>query len=79
MVANDEAIHYRWYQKALCGCGSHVSNETWGAATGKILVCVEEPENSHNRNAVAVRKDAKVIGHVPQKSVTVVRSFFEER
>ena len=66
----------RWYQKKLCGCGSRVSKEIWEAATSKTLVCVEEPENSHDRNAVAVGKDGKVIGHVPQRIVMVVRSFF---
>ena len=42
--------------------------------TGETLVCVAEPGNSHDRNAVAVEKYGKVIGRLPQ-SVAVV-SFF---
>ena len=36
-------------------------------STGKTLVYVMEPGNSHGRNAVAVEKDGKVAKHLPQK------------
>ena len=45
----------------------HVYKEIWEAATG----------NSHDRNAVAVEKDGKVVGYLP-RNVAIVR-FFEER
>ena len=37
------------------------------AAAGQTLVCMVEPGNSHDRNAMAVEKDGNVAGHWPQK------------
>ena len=39
-----------------------------GSCNGcETLVGVAEPGDSHDRNAVAIAKDGKVIGHLPQK------------
>ena len=66
MATNDEAIV--WYQKALCACGHHIYKDVLEAATGETLASVIEPGiNSHERNAVALEKDRKVTGHLPQK------------
>ena len=45
------------------------------AATDEALVCVAEPGNSHDRNAVVVERDRKVVGHLPQK-VSWLYTFF---
>ena len=58
MSVNDEA---------LCVRGYHIDKEIWEAANGETLLCVAEPENSHDRNTVAGEKDGKVIGCLPRK------------
>ena len=39
----------------------------WKAAVGEELVCVREPHNSHDRYAVAVKREDVLIGHLPRK------------
>ena len=73
MAANNEAIV--WCQKALSVRGYRIYKEIWEAAPGKTHVCVAEPGNPHNRNVVAVEKDRKVIGHLPQKVLRLCTLF----
>ena len=63
--------------KALCVCGYHVYKDIWEVAVGETGVCVLEPGNFHDRNAVAVEKDGRIIGYLPQK-VSHVHAFFSE-
>ena len=55
------------YQKALRVCGYHVYKDIWEVAVGKTVVCMLEPGNFHDRTAVAVEKEGRIIGHLPQK------------
>ena len=41
--------------------------EIWEAAVGEELVCAREPHNSHDRYAVAVKREGVLIGHLPRK------------
>ena len=41
-------------------------------------MCVLEPGNIHDRNAVAVEKDGKIIGHLPRK-VSRISALFLKR
>ena len=68
MAMNNEATV--WYQKALCEHGYHVYKEIAEAATGETLVYVAEPANSRDKNVLAVEKNDKVTGHLPQKCYT---------
>ena len=65
MAMNNKAIVR--YQKALSVHGYHIYNEIWEAASDETLVCMTEPGNSDDRNAVAVEKEGKVTGHLPRK------------
>ena len=48
----------------------------WEAAVGETVVCVLVPGNFHDRNAVAVEKDGRIIaGHLPRK-VSHVHALF---
>ena len=42
---------------------------------GKTVVCMLEPGNFHEKNAVAVEKDGRIIGHLPWK-VSRFRALF---
>ena len=76
MATNDEAIVQ--YQKALPVHGCHVYREIWEAACGETLVCVAEPGNCHDWNAVAVEKDGKVVGSL-QRRVSRLCTLFLKR
>ena len=48
----------------------------WEAAFGETVVCVLVPGNFHDRNAIAIEKDGRIIaGHLPRK-VSRVHSLF---
>jgi hypothetical protein len=55
------------YEKEFCVRGYHVYNDVWEAAAGETLVCVRELRNAHDRYAVAVEKDGRIIGHLRRK------------
>lgn len=45
--------------------GHHVQKDEWTPTRGESLNCVREPLNEKDKNAVAVMRDDKVVGHVP--------------
>ena len=60
------------YQKAL----KYKARTFWEAAVGETVVCVLVTGNFHDRNAVAVEKERRIIaGHLPQK-VSCVHALF---
>ena len=63
------------YQKALCIRGYHIYEDIWEVAVGETVECVLEPGNFHDKNAVAVEKDGRIIGYLPWK-VLRVRALF---
>ena len=45
--------------------GFHVYKDWWTPTCGEILPLQPEPENAEDKNAVAVLKESRVIGHIP--------------
>ncbi|KAL9960091.1 hypothetical protein ACROYT_G033496 [Oculina patagonica] len=45
--------------------GFHVYKGWWTPTRGEILPLQPEPENAQDKNAVAVLKESRVIGHIP--------------
>ena len=45
--------------------GHHVYKDEWTPTLGESLNCVREPLNEKDKNAVAVMRDDKIVGHVP--------------
>lgn len=43
--------------------GFHVCRDTWETEIGKVLDLIHEPNNEHDKNAIAVMKDNDVAGH----------------
>ena len=66
------------YERDLCVRGFHVYRDIWEAAVGEVLDCEREPGNAKDRYAVAVKKNATVIGHLPKK-ISCVSSLFLRR
>ena len=50
-----------------CVRGYYMYKNTWEAAVGETLSCMRESRNARNRYAIAVEKDATVVGHLPRK------------
>ena len=50
-----------------CVHGFHVYQDIWTLTTGERLSCQTEDSNAFDPYAVAIRKSANVIGHVPRK------------
>ena len=61
-----------------CIRGFHVYQDIWTPATGERLACQAEDSNSFDPYAVAIRRDADVIGHVPHK-ISAACSLFVRR
>ena len=45
--------------------GFHVYKDWWTTTCGEILPLQPEPENAEDKNAVAMLKESRVIGHIP--------------
>ena len=63
------------YERDLYVCGFNVNHDTWEAADGEVLDCKKGPGNTKDRHAVAVKKEATVIGHLPKKTSRVCSLF----
>ena len=50
-----------------CVRGFHVYQDIWTPTTGERLSCQTEDSNAFDPYAVAIRKSANVIGHVPRR------------
>jgi len=55
------------FERACCIRGYHVYKDIWEAAVGKELASVREPNDTHNRYAVGVKRRGIFIGRLPQK------------
>ena len=64
--------------KDLCILGYHAYHGIWKAVVGETLVCMREPQNVHDKYAIAVKKDGTVIGHLP-RSVSCWFAVVKER
>jgi len=47
--------------------GHHVYKEVWSPVVGEDLICLPEPENSHDKYAIKILKNETVVGHVPKE------------
>ena len=47
--------------------GYHIYKDVWDAVIGEELQCERKRDNERDRYAVAVKKDGKIIGHLPRK------------
>ena len=61
-----------------CVRGFHVYQDIWTPTTGERLSCQTEDSNAFDPYAVAIRKSAHVIGHVPRK-ISAACSLFIQR
>ena len=58
--------------------GYHVYREFWQPELGQFLNVEIEPSNVHDRFAVAVKKDKKIIGHLPRDNRHLIFFFIQE-
>ena len=72
------ADEYEFYlQASVRGYHAHFKEST--VHVGDILDCEMEPENDHDRYAVAVKnKDEKIVGHVPIELSRICHKFLSE-
>ena len=61
-----------------CIRGFHVYQDIWTPVTGECLSCETEESNAFDPYAVAIRKSANVIGHVPRR-ISAACSLFIQR
>ena len=61
-----------------CVRGFHVYQDVWTPVTGERLSCETEESNAFDPYAVAIRKSANVIGHVPRR-ISAACSLFIQR
>ena len=59
-----------------CARGYHYYQNIWDPVINEVLMCTQEDSNPHDRYAVAVCKDTRVVGHVARKISTVAVSHF---
>lgn len=58
--------------------GHHVYKEIWMPVEGEVLPCTRDVGNSRDPMAVAVKKGADVVGHLPRK-ISAICSIFLRR
>ena len=61
-----------------CVRGFHVYQDIWMPTTGERLSCQTEDSNAFDPYAVAIRKNANVIGRIPQKIFVVCSLLYRE-
>ena len=66
------------YKRDLYVRSFHVYRDIWEAAVGEVLDCEREPGNAKDRYAVAVKKDATVIRHLPKKISRICSLFLRQ-
>ena len=49
--------------------GHHIYKEGWSPVVGELLPVLQESINVHDRRAVAVFRDGKIVVHVPMQRV----------
>ena len=47
--------------------GHHVYKEVWTPVIGEVLPVFPEPDNPHDKRAVAIFKEGSIVGHVPRE------------
>lgn len=59
--------------------GYHIYYSVWDAAVdGEVLNCYREVGNTYYLSAIAVRKDAGTVGHIPRAISSICLIFYAE-
>ena len=48
--------------------GHHVYKKIWTPYVGEQLDCQHEKGNTHDKHAMAIKKEAIIVGHVPKST-----------
>ncbi len=57
--------------------GFHVYRDIWCPQIGEILLCEQDLDNKHDKNAVSVVRDDVTVGHVPREHAKIFRFFMK--
>ena len=60
-----KVIITRNFEKVLYVKGCHVYKTLWNPLIGELLSCKRKPENPIDKYAVCVKKENKIVGHLP--------------
>ena len=60
-----------------CIRGFHIYKDVWEPIVGEELECKIEDNNEHDRHAVAVMKEDRVVGHIPREHSKVCKFFIK--
>ena len=55
------------YEKEYSIQGFHIFKDVWSLVEGEILDTVREHNNPYDKYAVAVKKEQRTVGHIPQE------------
>ena len=55
--------------------GHHIYKDVWSPIVGEEVEVCREPENPHDRHAVALKKAEEVVGHVPRELSRIMFKF----
>ena len=58
--------------------GYHVYKDVWYSSVGELLVCEIENSNRYDSNAVAIKKNGNIVGHVP-RNISLACTLFLRR
>ena len=58
--------------------GCHIYKDAWTSSIGETLHCEHEAANHHDPYAVALKKSADIVGHVP-RSISCICTLFLRR
>ena len=58
--------------------GHHIYKSMWCPVLDEELILCEELNNLHDRNAVSIKKEDNVVGHVPRELARVVKKFLRK-
>ena len=60
-----KVIVTRNFEMVSCVKGYHVYKTLWNPLIGEFLSCDREPENPMDKYALCVKKENKIVGHLP--------------
>ena len=55
--------------------GYHAYQDVWSPFTGEVLPLEREPGNPEDVHAVAIKRDGRIVGHVPFNLAPTVSAF----
>ena len=64
MAESQEELEEHTHQSVIRG--HHIYKDVWSPYTGESLTLQREDGNTHDRHAVCLLKDNRVVGHVPR-------------